>query len=89
MRAVVCKQFGPPEDLVIEEVEDPRPGPGEILIEIKASAIVFPDTLVIEDKYQFRQKLPFIPGGEAAGVVAEVGEPFRPGGYSGVGGLLL
>ncbi|MDG2336339.1 MAG: NADPH:quinone oxidoreductase family protein [Myxococcota bacterium] len=74
MRAVVCKEFGPPEKLVVEEVDDPRPGPGEILVNIRATAIVFPDTLVIEDKYQFRQKLPFIPGGEAAGEVAELGE---------------
>ncbi|MCS5635187.1 MAG: NADPH:quinone oxidoreductase family protein [Myxococcota bacterium] len=74
MRAVVCKEFGPPEKLVVEEVDDPRPGPGEVLIDIRATAIVFPDTLVIEDKYQFRQTPPFIPGGEAAGEVVEIGE---------------
>lgn len=74
MRAVICKEFGPPEKLVIEDVEDPRPGPGEVLIDIRATAIVFPDTLVIEDKYQFRQTPPFIPGGEAAGEVVELGE---------------
>ena len=74
MRAVICKEFGPPEKLVVEEVDDPRPGPGEVRIGIRATAIVFPDTLVIEDKYQFKQKLPFIPGGEAAGEVLELGE---------------
>lgn len=74
MRAVVCKEFGPPEKLVIEEVPDPRPGPGEILVGIRATAIVFPDTLVIEDKYQFHETLPFIPGADYAGEVLELGE---------------
>ena len=74
MRALLCKEFGPPEKLVVEEVADPRPGPGEILVDIRATAITFPDTLVIENKYQFPQTPPFIPGGETAGVVLEVGE---------------
>ncbi|MFK7897123.1 MAG: NADPH:quinone oxidoreductase family protein [Myxococcota bacterium] len=74
MKAVVCKEFGPPENLVIEEVPDPSAGPGEIVIESRASTVTFPDALMIEDKYQFKAPLPFIPGGEAAGVVAEVGE---------------
>lgn len=74
MKAVVCKEFGPPENLVIEEVPDPSAGPGELVIESRASTVTFPDALMIEDKYQFKAPLPFIPGGEAAGVVAEVGE---------------
>lgn len=74
MKAVVCKEFGPPEKLVIEEVPDPSAGPGELVIESRASTVTFPDALMIEDKYQFKAPLPFIPGGEAAGVVAEVGE---------------
>lgn len=74
MKAVVCKAFGPPESLVVEEVEDPRPGPGQVLIEVKAAGVTFPDALVIEDKYQMKAQPPFIPGGEAAGVVREVGE---------------
>ena len=74
MKAIVCKQFGPPESLVVEEVADPMPGPGEVLIEVKAAGVTFPDALVIEDKYQMKATPPFIPGGEAAGVVRAVGE---------------
>jgi NADPH2:quinone reductase len=74
MKAVVCKEFGPPEKLVVEEVADPVAGPGEILIEVRAATVTFPDALMIEDKYQFKAKLPFIPGGEAAGVVRALGE---------------
>lgn len=73
MRAIVCKEFGPPEKLVLEEVAEPRAGKGEIVIEARASTVTFPDALMIEDKYQFKAALPFVPGGEAAGVVAEVG----------------
>jgi NADPH2:quinone reductase len=74
MKAVVCKEFGPPEKLVVEEIEDPVAGPGELLIEVRAATVTFPDALVIEDKYQFKPTPPFIPGGEAAGVVREIGE---------------
>ena len=73
MRAVVCKAFGPPENLVVETVEDPTPGDGEVLVDIRAAAITFPDTLVIEDKYQFKATPPFILGNEVAGVVSGVG----------------
>jgi NADPH2:quinone reductase len=74
VRTIVCKEFGPPEKLVLEEVADPTPGPGELVIEARASTVTFPDSLMIEDKYQFKAPLPFIPGGEAAGVVCELGE---------------
>ena len=67
MRAVLCNQFGPPEDLVVGEVPDPTPGPGEILIDVKAAPVTFPDTLMLEDKYQFKADLPYIPGSEVAG----------------------
>lgn len=73
MKAVVCKKFGPPEDLVVEEVPDPHAGEGQIVIDVDSAAVTFPDTLIIEDKYQFKAKPPFIPGGEVAGVVSEVG----------------
>ena len=73
MRSIVCKEFGPPEKLVLEEVPDPVAGEGQIVIESRASTVTFPDALMIEDKYQFKAQLPFVPGGEAAGVVAEVG----------------
>jgi len=74
MRAVVCKQFGPPENLVVEERPDPAPGPGQVLVEVKAAAVTFPDTLMLEDKYQFKAKPPYVPGGEVAGVVSALGE---------------
>ena len=73
MKAIVCKEFGPPEKLVLEEVDDPVPGEGELVIEARASTVTFPDALMIEDKYQFKAPLPFIPGGEVAGVVSELG----------------
>ncbi len=73
MRAVVCNEFGPPENLVVEERPDPVPEAGQVLIEVKAAAVTFPDTLMLEDKYQFKAPPPYIPGGEVAGVVAAVG----------------
>ncbi len=74
MRAVVCNEFGPPENLVVEEVDDPVPAPDQLLIEVRSAAVVFPDTLMLEDKYQFKTGLPYIPGGEGAGVVVGVGD---------------
>ena len=53
MKAVVCKAFGPPENLVVEEVDDPVAGPGQLLVDVQAAAVTFPDTLMLEDKYQF------------------------------------
>ena len=52
MRAVVCRTFGPPEALVVEEMDDPIAGAGQLLVEVKAAAVTFPDTLMLEDKYQ-------------------------------------
>lgn len=74
MRAVLSKAVGGPETLVVEEVLDPTPKAGEVIIEVKAVGVNFPDTLVIEDKYQFKPQRPFSPGGEVAGVVEAVGE---------------
>jgi NADPH2:quinone reductase len=74
MKAVVCNAFGPPENLVVVEVDDPTPGPGQLLVEVRASAVTFPDTLMLEDKYQFKATPPYTPGGEVAGLVAGVGE---------------
>ena len=73
MKAVVCKKFGPPEDLVIEEIADPVPGEGQLVIDVRAAAVTFPDALIIEDKYQFKAEPPFIPGGDVAGIVSAVG----------------
>ncbi len=74
MKAVLCKAYGPPESLVIEEVEPLKPGPGQVVIGVKACGVNFPDTLIIEGKYQFKPEMPFSPGGEVAGVVKEIGD---------------
>jgi NADPH2:quinone reductase len=77
MKAVLCKQYGPPESLVLEELPSPQPGPGEVLISVKAASVNFPDVLIIQNKYQFKPPLPFSPGSELAGVVKEVGAEVR------------
>ncbi|WP_428482845.1 NADPH:quinone oxidoreductase family protein [Pyruvatibacter mobilis] len=73
MKAVLCKEYGPPDSLVIEDVASPEPGEGQVRIAVKAAAVNFPDVLIIENKYQFKPPLPFSPGGEVAGVVDKVG----------------
>src|SRR5688572_3973374 len=73
MKAVLCKQFGPPDSLVVEDVPSPRAGPGEAVISVKAASLNFPDVLIIQNKYQFKPPLPFAPGSELAGVVKEIG----------------
>lgn len=82
MKAVLAKRHGPPETLVVEEIAPLKPGPGEVVVSVHASAVNFPDTLIIENKYQFKPPLPFSPGGEVAGVIKEIGEgvtDFVPG----------
>jgi NADPH2:quinone reductase len=74
VRAVVCRRYGPPEDLVLDEVPDPAPGPGELVVRVRAAAVNFPDVLLIDGKYQVRIPVPFTPGSELAGDVAAVGE---------------
>jgi len=74
MRALVCKEYGPPESMVIEELEDPVPGKGQILVDVAAAGINFPDVLSIAGKYQVKTPTPFVPGNEAAGVVSQLGE---------------
>ncbi|MBM3110821.1 NADPH:quinone oxidoreductase family protein [Pseudomonas sp. P66] len=74
MKAVLCKALGPARDLVLEEVANPAPKKNEIVMEVHAAGVNFPDTLIIEGKYQFQPPLPFSPGGEAAGIVSAVGE---------------
>lgn len=73
MRALLCKEYGPPESLVVEDVPAPEPGPGELRIRVEAAGVNFPDALIIENKYQFKPDLPFSPGGEVAGTVDAVG----------------
>ncbi len=73
MRAVLCKEYGPPEKLAIESVPSPQAGEGEIVVSVKACGVNFPDTLIIQGKYQFKPEFPFSPGGEVAGFVKEIG----------------
>jgi NADPH2:quinone reductase len=74
MKALLCKAFGPASSLVLEDLPSPEPKKNEVLIEVHAAGVNFPDTLIIEGKYQFKPPFPFAPGGEAAGVVKAVGE---------------
>lgn len=74
MKAVLCKAYGPPESLVIEDIEPLKPGRGQAVIDVRACGVNFPDTLIIQGKYQFKPATPFSPGGEVAGVVKEIGE---------------
>lgn len=73
MRALVCREYGPPDTLVIEEFPDPVAGTGEIVVDVEAAGINFPDVLSIAGKYQVKTPTPFVPGNEAAGVVSAVG----------------
>lgn len=82
MKAVVCRAFGPPEQMRLEDWPDPVPGPGQIVVGARAIGINFPDLLVIAGRYQLLPKLPFIPGKELAGIVTAVGpgvQDFAPG----------
>lgn len=74
MRAVVCNEWGPPESLVVEELPDLHAEAGQVVVDVKAASVNFPDLLIIQDKYQFKPQLPFTPGSEVAGVVREVGD---------------
>jgi NADPH:quinone reductase len=92
MKAVLCKEWGPAENLVVEEVAGREPGPGEVRIRVRAAGVNFPDVLIIQKKYQVQPALPFTPGSEGAGEVMAVGAgvtSVKPGDrvivYSGVG----
>src|SRR5258708_9057745 len=74
MKAVLCKAYGPPESLVIEDIEPLKAGKGQVVISVKACGVNFPDTLIIQGKYQFKPAMPFSPGGEVAGTIKELGE---------------
>ena len=74
MKAILCKEFGPPESLVYEEVPSPKAGAGEVVVTMRAASVNFPDVLIIQNKYQFKPPLPFSPGSELAGVVKEIGD---------------
>jgi NADPH2:quinone reductase len=70
----MCKAYGTPETLVVEDVPSPTPGRGQVVVAVKACGVNFPDTLIIRGLYQFKPPMPFSPGSEVAGVVKQVGE---------------
>jgi len=74
LKAVLCKQLGLPDSLVVEDIPSLVPGKGQVVVSVKAAGVNFPDTLIIQGKYQFKPEPPFSPGGEVAGVVKVVGE---------------
>jgi NADPH2:quinone reductase len=74
MRAVLCTEYGSHENLTVAEVEDPVPAAGQVLVEVHAASLNFPDLLVIRGLYQFKPEPPFVPGAETAGVVAALGD---------------
>ena len=82
MKAWLARRFGPPSTLAVEDIPSPEPGAGEVRVRIHAAGVNFPDSLIIENKYQIKPPLPFTPGGELAGVVDAVGTGvtrFAPG----------
>jgi NADPH2:quinone reductase len=94
MKALQCVELGGPEKLVLNDVADPEIAEDHIIIEVKSASVNFPDVLMIQGLYQFQPPLPFIPGGESAGVVIEIGggvEGFNIGdkvfAATGVGGI--
>jgi NADPH2:quinone reductase len=94
MKAILCKVHGDPETLVLEDVPSHKAGPGQVVVDVKAAGVNFPDTLIIRNLYQFKPPLPFSPGSEIAGVVKEVGDKVghvKPGdrvvGMAGWGGF--
>jgi NADPH2:quinone reductase len=82
MKAVVCKDWGPPDSLVVEEIAGLVPAAGQVVVDVKAAGVNFPDVLTVQGKYQVKPELPFTPGNEFAGVVRAVGDgvtAFRAG----------
>ncbi|MGB1562611.1 MAG: NADPH:quinone oxidoreductase family protein [Sinimarinibacterium flocculans] len=73
MKALLCKSFGPPENLVVEDAPDLTPGDNDAIVRVHAAGVNFPDVLIIQNKYQFKPELPFSAGGECSGVVESVG----------------
>ncbi len=74
MKAVLTKEVGGPETLVVEQIDAPAPGKGEVVVDVAACAINFPDTLMIRDLYQFKPERPYSPGGEISGTISALGE---------------
>ncbi len=74
MKAVVCKEYGPIENLVVEEIDNLSAGPEHVVIDVKAASVNFPDVLIVQNLYQFKPEPPFSPGSEVSGVIKSVGE---------------
>lgn len=74
MRALTCQTFDQPETLSVQTQPDPTPGPNEVVLEVKAAGVNYPDALMVMGQYQIKPPLPFVPGAEAAGVISAVGE---------------
>jgi NADPH2:quinone reductase len=74
MKAIVCKEFAPVDQLAFTDVPAPEAGKGQVLINVAAAGVNFPDSLLVQGLYQMKPDLPFIPGSEVAGTVAEIGE---------------
>ncbi len=77
MKSLVCSQYGPPELLEIQELPSPQPGPKEVVVDVKACSLNFPDTLIIQGLYQFKPPVPFVPGSDISGVVKAVGSEVK------------
>lgn len=77
MKAILCKQLGHPSKLVVEEIPSPTPKQNEVLLEVKACSVNFPDTLIVQGLYQFKPELPFSPGSDVSGIVKAVGEKVK------------
>ncbi len=77
MKAILCNKLGLPEDLVLQEIEQPTPQSTEVLIRVHACGLNFPDTLIIQGKYQFKPDLPFSPGSDIAGVIMAIGSEVK------------
>jgi NADPH:quinone reductase len=74
MKAIVCKNWGPPDSLELQDLPDLVPGLGDVAVDVRAAGVNFPDVLTVQGKYQVKPPLPFTPGNEFAGVVRAVGE---------------
>ena len=77
MKAIICEKYGPPSDLVLKDLPSLTPGEKEVVIQVKACSLNFPDTLIIQGKYQYKPTLPFTPGSDIAGIVSSVGSAVK------------
>jgi NADPH:quinone reductase len=74
MKALICREYGPPENLSVQDMPDLKPAAGEVVVRVRAAGVNFPDALIVQNLYQFKPTPPFSPGGETAGEVLAIGE---------------